>query len=201
MKSIIDFGFNGADALLEVIQSSTYRTIEQAFASLTLFTHPETVRALGHEGLFKIRRRKEFEKRGVVIDGVMTDDNYAPHAIFRVCNGIKKEALKELQLNHVYSKSYDPKHFSSIANICYSPAFISKLADHNKSVVGLLQYRVYDLYGYCPEQSPPTKPYFYDSLKFPDFLPAIQNPSEKLAKAFVGKKNRISKCIALLKSL
>ena len=51
-KTLHDFELNGYTALEELIRASVYTSIEQAVASLTLFSHPDTVRQTACKALF-----------------------------------------------------------------------------------------------------------------------------------------------------
>jgi hypothetical protein len=64
-KTLHDFALNGYTALEELIRASAYKSIEQAVASLTLFSHPETVRQTGCKAVFPtIRNAARRGQRG-----------------------------------------------------------------------------------------------------------------------------------------
>lgn len=50
--TLAEFGFDGQAALSALIAASKYETIAQAVASLTVFTHPDTVAQTGGKALF-----------------------------------------------------------------------------------------------------------------------------------------------------
>lgn len=52
-----------------------------------------------------------------------------------------------------------------LPNLCVTPSFLAKLTDTNLEILGLLRYRVWELYGWHPDGSPvPAKPDGYDGL-------------------------------------
>jgi len=171
MKTLKDFGFNGESALEEVILESKYGSIEQAIASLTLFTHPDTVMQTGGKGLFRIRRYRAREERGQIVESerVVLCDNDSPTRAFLWSNGMTHQQYSHVQFNHIYQLSYDPEYYTSLANICVTPAFLSKLTDGNHRIQDLLKYRSYDLYGFVPmDEQCPLKPDCYGSLQWAD---------------------------------
>jgi hypothetical protein len=176
-KTLHDFELNGYIALRELIRASVYRSIEQAVASLTLFSHPETVRQTGCKAVFPTIRNAARRGRSVEHSGRMLayDDNKSPTDAFLWCNGITKK-LKDVQFNHVYVNSQDPDQYTCLANLCVTPAFLAKLTDTNEPVRNLLRYRVYDLYGWVPAgHEPPSEPNGYAGLLWAPTLPAVSD--------------------------
>jgi hypothetical protein len=176
-KTLHDFALNGYTALEELIRASAYKSIEQAVASLTLFSHPETVRQTGCKAVFPtIRNAARRGQRGEV-DGrlLACDDNKSPTDAFLWCNGITKR-LKDVQFNHVYLNSQDPDQYTCLANLCVTPAFLAKLTDTNERVRNLLRHRVYDLYRWAPPgHEPPSEPVAYADLQWAPTLPAVSD--------------------------
>lgn len=172
--TLADFGFDGLKALKHVIAGSTYDSLEQAIASLTLFSHPETVAQTGGKALFKIVR--DAERRGTdgILDGlpVTYDDNAAPTHVFLWCNGIRRP--KEVQFNHVHCESQNADLYTALPNICVTPAFLAKVTDTDPAIRSILAYRVYDLYGWVPEgRDAPHKPPGYRDLEWAPTLPVV----------------------------
>ena len=196
MKTLADFGYDGEAAIAALLKSSEYRSIEQAVASLTLFTHPETVKQTRTESLFRIRRYKQGEKRGQVLgsERVVLCDNDSPTRVFLWSNNLKKYDFREVQYNHIYQKAYNPDYYTSLANICVTPAFLSKLTDKNPSVIQLLKYRVMIEYNFLPNgEQTPTKPVFYDSLQWAQYLPACADLKNRLEQRLESNpKSRIA---------
>lgn len=176
MKTLSDYDFNGESALVELLTNSVYGSVEQAIASLTLFSHPTTVSQTQNKGLFRIRRYREGEKRGQVVKGerVLLCDNNSPTNTFLWANGINKKSVSEVQFNHIYQRSDDPDLYTSLANLCVTPAFLSKLTDKSQRVKNLLQFRAFDLYGFAPFGEPP-EPECYKGLLWAKELPACPN--------------------------
>lgn len=187
--TLLDFRFDGLSALEAVIAQSRYQTVSQAIASLTLFSHPSTVEQTGAKGVFPmIRDQKRVGERTVIgTRRLMFDDNKSPTDAFLWANNISRRG-RDTQFNHVYTASDDPDAFTSLANICMTPAFLAKLTDTSPLVRQLLEYRSYDLYRWRPEGSPlPEKPVVYDSLRWATPLPAAPDVAACLRTAMARK--------------
>ena len=83
MKTLSDFNLQGEACLRNIISQTTYQTIEQALASLSLFTHPDTVKQTRGSNLFRIVRYREGQKRGETVttekgNRILLCDNTAP---------------------------------------------------------------------------------------------------------------------------
>jgi hypothetical protein len=167
--------FDGREVLEEVLRSGGYKSTEAAIAKLTRFVHPDTVAESNNKAIFKVVRCKDMGSRGKVIlhhdnSKVVAADNTVPKDVFRWAVG--GLTGKDIQYNHVYSKSQDVDVYTSIANICVTPSFLAKLTDHDKKISNLLKYRVFDLYHFLPEGEPrPVKPEIYDQLEWTDPCP------------------------------
>jgi hypothetical protein len=177
MKTLAEYKFHGEAALFDILGNSIYGSAEQAVASLTIFTHPVSVQQTGNRAVFRVRRAKAGESRGQVRreEQVVLCDNASPTDTFLWANLKQKSDFTECQFNHIYAKSDDPEHYTNLANICVTPAFLSKLTDKNVIVKKLLSYRAFQLYGFSPNRESPPKPESYDALKWADPLPAVQN--------------------------
>ena len=204
MKTLLDFKLRGEDALDHSLTHQEYGSLEQAVASLSLFTHPDTVRQAGFSNLFRVVRYRAGQVRGSIVQTksgkqLMLCDNTAPTDAFLWANGIERKSCSELQFNHVYPGSSCPFLYTNLANIVVTPAFLAKVTDKNKSVKDLLKYRVFDLYnGFCPEgYNKPKKPSLYDSLEWGSSTPALADFEKTLrAEMETKKKNRAVKSAA-----
>lgn len=167
---------DGRAALASVLESSVYRTAAQAIASLTLFTHPDTVRQIpGGGALFPAVR--DFKRRRTLgeVAGrrVGYDDNETAHDAFGWCN-LGMPRWRDIQLNHIWSRSTDPDAFTAPANLCAAPSFLAKLTDHDPNIAALLRRRAFDLYGWTPPGDiAPDAPEGYDALAWVPPLPAV----------------------------
>lgn len=163
-----DFDFNGEKALAHLLEHSPYRSFEQAIASLTLFTHPDLVRLTKRQSLFHIRRALKGETRGQVIDTdkvILCDNTSVRQAFLWSSNLTGARIPKEVQYNHVYQGAQDKDLYTSLSNICVTPAFLAKLTDKNQKIKNLLRYHVWSTYEFCPDgQQEPEKPECYDDL-------------------------------------
>lgn len=196
------FQLNGTRALCELLDCSRYGSVAQAVASLTAFTHPQTVAATCKMNVFVTIRN--MVGRGAVIDHpewglVMQDDNYSPTVAFLWANGISvprggtmKLRLGDVQFNHVWTVSQDVRAYTSLANLCMTPAFLAKLTDTDHEIRSLLRFRAYDLYSYVPENAAiPTKPDQYDALQWCPPMPAVPDVEQAFRQAMRTKpRNR-----------
>lgn len=174
LNTFANFHFDGLKALEAVIAASPYGTVEQAVASLSVFSHPDTVRQTGCRPFVRTvrdaARRGQVEERNGVLVGL--DDNKSPTDAFLWCNGLKRP--REAQFNHIYADSGDPESYTSLANLCVTPSFIAKLTDTDPRVKALLRFRSYDLYGWVPAGlAIPEMPVEYSSLTWALPLPPV----------------------------
>ncbi len=64
LRTFTEFGFVGEEAFRQIISRSEYGDLLQLVASLTVFSHPITVRPTENRNLFPvIRRRSVFRHR------------------------------------------------------------------------------------------------------------------------------------------
>lgn len=174
--------FHGKQILDNLIKKLGYPALSHLVAEHVLFTHPDTVKQTNNKNLFRVIRNGS--KRGEIVDWndnnkVMCCDNEGPNRALVWSNGDFK--YSEVQFNHIYSDSQNVDVYTSIANICVTPAFIAKLTDTDNEVKGLLKYRTFDLYGFY-QGDKPAKPQFYEDLKWKEFLPSIGNLEQYLLK-------------------
>lgn len=81
---------------------------------------------------------------------------------------------RDIQLNHVWSRSMDPDAFTAPANLCAAPSFLAKLTDHDPIITALLRRRAFDLYGWTPAgEAEPVTPEGYHELKWAPPLPSV----------------------------
>lgn len=177
MRALADFGFDGREALRAVIEQSEWKTLPQALASFSVFAHPDAVKAVGGRAVFRTVRGP----KGLPTEGCMGDDNSGPDSAFLWATSERKSRPRDLQCNHIWSRSgaapaaKDVEAFTDLRNICYTPTFLAKMTDYQSLEAGtehlarVLQYRAYQLYGYCgpSRMEPPAKPDRYDSLIWP----------------------------------
>ena len=198
MQTLQQLEFDGFQALQALIEASAYRSLAQAVASLTLFSHPVTVAQTSAKAIFPIIRN--FKRRGEVdeLDGRLVgfDDNASPTEAFSWANGLTRRP-RDLQFNHVYSRSSDPACYTNLANLCISPSFLAKLTDTDDNIQALLRYRSFDLYGWHPEaEKQPDKPRAYDKLIWAEPMPANDNVPETLKTQVRNRDNRTTRIVA-----
>jgi len=172
-----DFNLDGHAALEAMIATSSFQTVSQTVASLTIFSHPDTVRQTNYKPV--IRTIRNASRRGEIVElngaRVGLDDNKSPTDVFMWCNGLRGRP-RDIQFNHVYGRSSDPDCYTCLANLCITPSFLAKLTDTNPEIRAILQYRVWDLYRWHPvDTAQPPEPQHYTSLKWAPTLQPIQN--------------------------
>jgi hypothetical protein len=199
--------FDGIKAFEQAITANVYKSIEDAVAQLTVFTHPETVVGVfKNANVFNAIRAKGENKRESFNDNdkVMYDDNHPAHCAFVYANGLQGKDYSEVQFNHLYVLSDRKAHYTSLANIVMTPAFLAKLTDTHKNIPTLLRYRSYKLYGYDPLnqfQEDSTPPEGYDKLKWAEPLAPLDNVEESMRTRIYGNRkkqynNRLTRSIA-----
>lgn len=203
LPTLPTFQFNGRSALTRVIEQSEYRSLAQAVASLTAFAHPDTVAQTARRNVFPTVRRRQQREVGTFAEvpgcqgRVMIDDNRSPAVAFEWAHGIRERP--DVQANHVWSRSQDVAAYTSLANLCLTPAFLAKLTDTDTTICTLLRFRAYDLFGYWPDDSEPTKPQDYDRLTWAEPLPAVPSLERALRAAMRTKpKDRVVVCARTL---
>lgn len=179
-KTLGEFGFDGQAALAAMIAASRYRTVAQAIASLTAFSHPDTVAQTRCGALFPTIRGVPGSYVEVDGRGLMLDDNKSPTDAFLWCNGLNRRG-RDTQFNHIYAASTDPEAYTALPNIVMTPAFLAKLTDTSDEVKALLAWRSFDLYGWAPAGfSEPTRPSGYAALEWAAPLPAVHDLKGRL---------------------
>ncbi len=195
LKCLSDFNLSGKSALIELISNSRYKSVEQAIASLTIFTHPATVRQSRNMNIFNIIRYKMgTPTRGQIhqlSDGrtAMYDDNKGPTDAFLWANSINRNNYEDVVVCHIWDKSDNVDYYTSLANICMLPAFLSKLTDTDESVKRLLRYHVFRSYeGFKPDgESDPPKPHNYDSLLWAKQFDVVENLEKSFREKMISK--------------
>lgn len=182
--TLADHGYDGRAALVWTVAQSPYRTVAQAVAALTLFSHPATVAQIPGGALFPcIRSLGRADRRTIVTrEGrrLGLDDNAVAHARFAWSNGRARPG-RDVQLNHVFPSRDDPCAFTALANLAVSPSFLAKLTDHDDDIVALLQMRALDLYGFAPEGARrPHRSKIYADLTWAAPLPAVEALEKRL---------------------
>jgi hypothetical protein len=203
-RSLIEYNFDGRIALIEIIRESSYKTVEQAVASLTLFSHPETVIQSGNRNVFPIIRASQYknEKRGEYSEiadfgKVMLDDNKGPTDTLIWANRISRNNYCDVQFCHIWDNSYDVSLYSNLANICIMPAFLAKLSDTDQNIKSLLRYRAFEIYQGFKSivDIDPQKPRIYDELNWAGFMPPVKNLEQSFREAMKTKpKDRTTQC-------
>lgn len=185
-KSNQEFTFDGLAALERVIRQSEYGTLQQAVASLALFSHPSTVAQTGNKNLFRVIRARGIRRRGErdIVGGAPMefDDNLFPIMGFLWANDLHRRKLKDVQYNHILSMSSDVSSYTSLANLAALPAFLSKLTDNHAEIKAQLYYRSKELYGPLSAAKIPEKPNYYISLNWRAPLEPVDNVEQTVRR-------------------
>lgn len=195
LRTFSDSNFDGERAFDHLVKESEYRSFPQLVASLTVFSHQDTVRQTDNKNLFRIVRRKEFSEIGTWDEEtrVMRDDNSGAIDAFRWSNVTPR--FRNSQYNHIWSNSQDPLLYTCLANICVTPAFVSKLTDTNTKIREILRYRALDLYDFWPSIEPRVKPEGYDNLIWAETLPRVADVEQTIRDKFKRlRSNRTLRC-------
>jgi hypothetical protein len=176
-RTLVDCGFDGGKALELIIRDSAYGSLEQAVASLALFSHPSTVAQTRGEAIFRIVRGP-IPQRGHIVpfgDGhpVLLDDNTGPTDAFIWANQLRRGAYSDVQFCHIWQESGNPRCYTNLANICVLPAFLAKLSDTHPCITMLLRQRAREIYDWQPPatQEPTSHPEV-PRLDWAPYLPA-----------------------------
>ena len=168
-----EFDFDGQAALSALISASKYKTVAQAVASLTVFSHPETVAQTGGRALFPSIRGVPGQYTEIDGRRLLLDDNKSPTDAFLWANALGRRG-RDTQFNHVYAVSGDVDAYTALPNICMTPAFLAKLTDTSADVRALLAYRSLDLFGWKPTGfDAPERPDGYAALEWAAPLPPV----------------------------
>lgn len=197
MEPIMD-----GEIILEELLKSTkdYGSLENAIAKLSLFTNPQTLKSLKHSNILKIIRASQPEVRGGKYKDHMADDNMCVKLLFTWINGISLGQFDHCQFNHIYrgsDKKDKLKKYTCLSNIVVTPSFLAKLTDKTQKIIDLLKYRVFDIYGYDPDNISPERPDIYDKLEWRPYLPPQDNIESHLELRL--KKNALSNAIQSVK--
>jgi hypothetical protein len=188
-RTLADFGLDGLAPLESILAGSQYKTASQAVASLTLFSHPETVQQTGGHALFPTVRGPRQVGQFAEVAGrkIMFDDNKSATDAFLWANGISRRG-RDTQFNHVYSASENPDAYTALPNLCMTPAFIAKLTDTSAGIRDLLRFRSFDLYQWIPAGvDRPERPNEYDHLEWAPPLEPIKDVRLALIEAMARK--------------
>lgn len=107
-------------------------------------------------------RRGMPQDRGRIIEGVRIDDNtYANHAIKKAISNTTK--FKNYLVCHIWpGTTYDARYHTLLPNLVLIPRILANLSDHCFSVINVLKYRSWELYGWHPQgESIPERPIYY----------------------------------------
>lgn len=106
-------------------------------------------------------------------------------------------AWRDVQLNHIWSRSNDPDCFTAPANLCAAPSFLAKLTDHDEDIAALLRRRAFELYGWRPAgEDPPQRPHNYTELDWAPPLAPVANLEMALRRQLMAKPRSTAAQIA-----
>lgn len=188
-RTFAEFDFDGSASFRSMVASSQYATVAQAVASLTSFSHPDTIRQTGGRAIFRSIRDPRRVGEIAEIGGyrVLLDDNKSATDAFLWANKISRRG-RDTQFNHIYARSNDPDAYTALPNICMTPAFIAKLTDTNEEIKALIKFRSYDLYKWLPSDTEkPPRPEAYDNLEWAPPLAPVNDVRRAIQEAMRRK--------------
>lgn len=133
------------------------------------------------------------EQKGQILRGERLDDNtYASHAIKRAA-GIIPSSIRGFEACHIWPQScYLSCCHTVIANLVLLPRPLAGLSDHDPEIQAVLQFRAFELFGWCPPgQKPPTRPEIYPST----WLPPMPF-TEMVARSLANRRSTIREALA-----
>ena len=141
-------------------------SLEKMVASVAIFACPKDVAIIvarfGDARMYtNVRRKKNKEARRTFINGEYVDDNTLVNRSFK--GGFKPETFEDYHVCHIWDLVHDVMYFSEIRNLVLIPSGIHALSDHNKTIIDMLRYRAWELYGWSPNGMEPNKPDNYPS--------------------------------------
>ncbi len=147
----------------EILKSEAFKELEKPLIDLiartSMWVDPGKVT---NAPVYPDVKRGYPKQKGQVIDGIRIDDNtYANRAIK---NAISKDAgFVNYVTCHIWpGTTYDERYHTRLANLVLIPQVVAALSDHCPSVIDVLKYRAFELYGWYPEEeSEPERPDYY----------------------------------------
>ncbi|MEQ2010522.1 MAG: hypothetical protein ABMA26_27360 [Limisphaerales bacterium] len=199
MPTLADFDYDGKRALRELVEQSIYGSLEQVIASLTVFTHPNTVRLTAGDRVFpavRFRAGRGEKKGGIKTDTngvtVFLDDNQTPTNAFLWANRIRRNPKTDLQINHVWNDSEDVSSYTALWNLCMTPSFLAKLTDTDQGIQRVLRHHATIIYGDLvpvPLRAQLPRPDGYAELRWADY-PAPYNDCDELKQFMLARMRR-----------
>lgn len=107
-------------------------------------------------------RRGAPKEKGQIINGIRIDDNtYANVALKKAIS--KSTNFENYTVCHIWpGTTYDERYHTLLSNLVLIPRILAGLSDFCSSVVDVLKYRSWELYGWHPEgESVPNLPAYY----------------------------------------
>ncbi len=101
--TLLDYSLDGRKTLDQILRSSCYGSLLQTVASLTVFSHPQTVAQTENQNVFRMVRNMKLRSQTDDTEKVVYDDNAGPHMAFVAANRLKSiTGKRDLQLNHIW---------------------------------------------------------------------------------------------------
>jgi hypothetical protein len=167
---------DGVVALDEVLKRAGFDSILQAVAAHTVFLDSKTVSQTNGKAVFPVVRDPYRPGEIDLVKAVMFDNNTSPTRTFEWAAQASKS--RDVQFNHVWADAKNRDTYTALWNLCVTPAFLAKTTDgsNHPEVIEALKYRSFELFGFVPSGfSTPKPPLGYDSLKWKDSPPAVDD--------------------------
>jgi hypothetical protein len=135
-----------------------------------------------------VRRGKNDETKGDVINGIRIDDNtYANNAI-KWAVGIDRKNITDYETCHIWTDTcYNERYHTALPNLVLIPRAIASLSDHSEEIINALKYRSYELYGWYPdEEIQPGEPQNYPT----NWKEPVMDGNLKIEKSLLEEQER-----------
>ena len=146
-----------------IVNLSSFQFIEKPLIDLiaetSIWVNPSSISL---QPIYHDVRRGMPQDRGRIIEGVRIDDNtYANRAIKKAISGTAE--FKNYLVCHIWpGTTYDARYHTLLPNLVLIPRILANLSDCYFSVINVLKYRSWELYGWHPdEEAIPERPVYY----------------------------------------
>lgn len=188
---------DGAALLELMLDRAGYASVEAAVAMHTLFLDPWTVAQAKGRAMFPVVREQSRVGEIGELPGagrVLFDDNATPTDCFLWAAERRKGP--DIQFNHVWTASKDPRSYTALWNLCCTPAFLAKTTDTHAGVGEMLRYRSWDLFREVPAgESTPERPPGYGHLVWAE-SPSTLEDLEATLRSRMGAAPSRRACLA-----
>jgi hypothetical protein len=111
----------------------------------------------------------------------MLDDNQTPTQVFVWANCLWNPIVRDAQFNHLIPASTDVRLYTSLTNMCVTPAFLARVTDSKtcREIQLVLRYHAFCLYGVSGLDNQMEEPPAYRQLRWAPTLPYTPNVEKR----------------------